>query len=272
MIKDLLFFRPSSLVRRPSGTYFLWIAACLAFLAGCATVYNPATGRQEHIFIDDAQEVQIGRSMAENIVTKEDRLLPDAAVQRRVNIIGQRIARASDRTGLVYHFGVLENEDLNAFALPGGYVYMYSGLYDRIDEGETAAILAHEVAHVAAKHSVKKMQSALGYNMLLAVALAGLGGRDPAVAQNIAAATNVVYDLLSKGYGRQDELLADKLAVRYMAAAGYDPHGLVRVLELLNTQKGPGGRIFEVLSTHPRMEERIRLAEEEIARLKGMAP
>ncbi len=250
----------------------LVLLALAVMLAGCATVYNPATQREEWIFIDDAQEVQIGRSMAEGIIKKEDRMLPDPAAQRRVNLIGQRIARVSDRTELVYHFSVLDNEDLNAFALPGGYVYIYSGLLSRLDEAQTAGILAHEVAHIAAKHSVKRMQSALGTQMLLAVALAGLGSKDPALAENVAGVSNVVYDLLSRGYSRQDELFADKLAVKYMKAAGYDPNAFVRALELLNTEKGPSGRVFEVLSTHPRMQERIRQAQEEIVRPDGPLP
>ncbi len=241
----------------------------VVLLAGCATVYNPATRREEWIFIDSAQEVQLGRSMAESIIKKENPLLPDPAQQRYVNTIGQRIARVSDRTELIYHFSVLDDEDLNAFALPGGYVYIYSGLLKRLDAEEAAGILAHEVAHIAAKHSVKRMQSALGYNVLLAVAAMGLGGKDPVVAENLTGVSNVVYDLLSRGYSRQDELQADKLAVRYMRAAGYDPRGLVRALELLDTQKGPGGRVFEVLSTHPRIQERIRQVKEEIARLEG---
>ena len=248
------------------------ILTAVVMLAGCATVYNPATRREEWVFIDDAQEVQVGRSMAENIIKKEDRLLADPVTQRRVSVIGQRVARVSDRTELVYHFAVLDNEDLNAFALPGGYVYITSGLLKKLDEDETAALLAHEVAHIAAKHAVKRMQSALGYNMLVAVALAGFGDKDPALAEKIAGVSGVVYDLLSRGYGRQDELFADALAVKYTKAAGYDPRGLVRTLELLDTQVGPGGRVFEVLSTHPRMKERIRRAEEEIAGLEGVAP
>ncbi len=244
----------------------------MVLLAGCATVYNPATQREEGIFIDSAQEVQVGRSMAENIITKEDRLLQDPVRQRYVNTIGGRVARVSDRPELVYRFFVLDNEDLNAFALPGGYVYIYSGLLKRLDDDATAAILAHEVAHVAARHSVKRMQSALGYNTLLAVAVAGLGGKDPAFAEKLVGVSDVVYDLLSRGYSRQDELLADRLAVKYLKAAGYDPHGLIRVLELLEAQKGPGGRVFEVLSTHPRLQERIRQVQEEIARPGGAGP
>jgi len=266
--------RPLGRGRQKSRWFFygLWTMVCgLLFLQGCATVYNPATRREEWIFIDSAQEVQIGRSMAENIIKQENRLLPDPAQQRRVSVIGQRIARASDRTELVYNFAVLDNEDLNAFALPGGYVYIYNGLLKKLDDDETAGILAHEVAHIAAKHSVKKMQSTLGYQMLVAVALVGLGDKDPAVAEDIAGASNVVYGLLSKGYSRQDEFQADSLAVKYLKAAGFDPQGLVRVLKVLDTEKGPSGRVFEVLSTHPRMKERIRKVAEEIAALTEVA-
>lgn len=98
----------------------------------------------------------------------------------------------------------------------------------------------------------------------MALALAGFNKNDPQLAQEISGATDVVYNLLSKGYSRQDEFLADKLAVKYILRAGYDPHSLVRILELLNKEKGPSGRIFEILSDHPRMEERIRKVKEEI--------
>ena len=233
-------------------------------LTGCATAYNPATQKKELIFIDSMQEVQIGRGISDNIIKNEIPPLNDAAKQLLVNKVGQRIAQVSDRRDIVYHFMVLDSRDLNAFALPGGYVYIYKGLLDRIDEQGLAAILAHEVGHVAARHSVKKMQSALGYNFLMALALAGFGKNDPQFAQEISGATDVVYGLLSRGYSRQDEFLADKLAVKYILRAGYDPHGLVRILELLNKEKGPSGRIFEILSGHPRMKERIRKVKEEI--------
>jgi predicted Zn-dependent protease len=233
-------------------------------LTGCATAYNPATQKKELIFIDSMQEVQIGRGISDNIIKNEISPVKDAAKQLFVNKIGQRIVQVSDRRDIVYHFMVLDSRDLNAFALPGGYVYIYKGLLDRIGEQELAAILAHEVGHVAAKHSVKKMQSALGYNFLMALALAGFGNNDPQLAQEISGATDAVYGLLSKGYSRQDEFLADKLAVKYTQLAGYDSYGLVRALELLNKEKGPSGRVFEILSDHPRMEERIRKVKEEI--------
>lgn len=251
--------------RKRSSFLVFFLVLCLT---GCATVYNPATHKNELILIQSAEEVQIGRSMSENIIKKDYRPLHEASQQLLVNRVGQRVARVSDRTELVYHFMVLDDPDFNAFALPGGYVYITSGLLNNVDEGGLAAILAHEVAHVAAKHSVKKMQSALGYNLLAGIALAGFGNKNPALAQEIAGISDTVYDLLSRGYGRQDELFADKLAVNYLRRAGYDPYALVRVLEFLNKENGPRGRVFEVLSTHPRMQERIRKIKEEIQQHK----
>lgn len=260
--------RPRSTVHSRQKRHFSFycglrtIVCGLYFLSGCATVYNPATGREEVILIDSAEEVQIGRSMSENIIKREIAPLRHPAKQLMANRVGQRIARSSDRTDIVYHFMVLDHPDLNAFALPGGYIYVYSGLLDRVDETMLAAILAHEIGHVAAKHSVKKMQSALGANVLIGIVAAGFGAKDQALADTIAGLSGTVYDLLSRGYSREDELFADKLAVIYLRRAGYDPGAMVRVLELLDREKGPGGRVFEVLSTHPRMSERIRKARE----------
>lgn len=257
---------PRALARE--GLHFLCslrIVACgLFFLTGCATVYNPATNRQEAIFIDSAQEVQIGRSMAQEIVAQQYAPWNDPAEQRRLNEAGNKIVGASDRRDIIYHFQILDSPDYNAFALPGGYVYMFRGLYEKLDEDERAAVLAHEIAHVAAKHSVKHMQSALGYQLLVGLVLVGLGQKDIHVTRQIAGVSNTVFDLLSRGYSRQDELQADALAVRYLARAGYDPGAMARVLEFLMKEEGPGGRMFEILSTHPRMEERIRKIREEI--------
>lgn len=241
---------------------------CGLLLCGCATVTNPATGRQELILIDSAQEVQIGRGMAQEVIQKEHKLLRDASKQLLVNKIGQRIVRVCDRQDIVYHFGVLDSPDFNAFALPGGYVYIYSGLLNRLSEEETAAVLAHEVGHVAARHSVKKMQSVLGYNLLMGIALVGFGAKNEALAQDIAGVSDVVFDLASRGFSREDEFLADELAVRYLHRAGYEPQAVARALEVLLKESGPGGRVFEILSTHPRMTERIRKAREEAAALK----
>lgn len=242
----------------------LVVLAFIVMTAGCATVHKPASQKQEPVLIGSMEEAQIGRGMAENIVKQKERPLGDPAKQLFLNRVGNKLFQVCDRKDIIYHFMILDDPDLNAFALPGGYVYITSGLFNRIDEPELAAVLAHEIGHVAAKHSVKKIQSVLGYDLLMGLALAGLGGKDPQLAQTISEVSDPVYDLLSRGYGREDELFADKLAVKYLRKAGYDPRGLVRVLEILNKEKGPRGRVFETLSDHPRMEERIKKAKEEI--------
>ncbi len=256
---------------------FLFICCLLSivcglvfFTAGCATTYNPATERQEYIFIDSRMEAQIGRGMSEDIIRKKEEPLNSPAKQLLLNRIGNRLVGVCDRKDIIYHFMILDNPDLNAFCLPGGYVYVYSGLFNRTDEAALAAILAHEIGHTAARHAVKKMQSALGFDVMMGLALFGLGQKNPELEKQIAWASDIVYDLLSRGYSREDELLADKLAVKYLRLAGYDPYGMIRVLELLKNQAGPGGRVFEVLSTHPRMEERIRKCREEIERPKNI--
>ncbi len=235
----------------------------LLSVTGCATVH-PAAQKKEIVLISSAEEVQVGRGMAANIVMKKTPPFGDAAKQRFINIVGQRVAQVSDRRDIIYHFMVLDSPDLNAFALPGGYIYVYKGLFDKLNEDELAALLAHEVGHVAVQHAVKKMQSFLGHDLLIGIALAGLDVRDPELERVISGVSGPVYDLLSRGYGRDDELLADKLGVKYLRLAHYDPRALVRVLELLQEEKVPGGRVFETLSDRSRMKERIRKVKEEI--------
>jgi predicted Zn-dependent protease len=269
-ISNLFRVSPACRTGRDFGLRILSLVSCLLFFSGCATVYNPATQKKELILIDSMQEVQLGRSMSEQIIKKDMPLFNDPVRQRAVKEVGLKIAQASDRRDIIYHFAVLDSPDLNAFALPGGYIYIYRGLLEKVDQSELAAILAHEVGHVAAKHSVKRLQAELGYELLVAIALAGFGNRNPALAENAANISKTVFSLLERGYSREDEFLADKLAVKYARLAGYDPNGVVRVLELLNKEQGPGGRVFEILSTHPKMEERIRKVKEEIGKPSGL--
>ncbi|MFH0877829.1 MAG: M48 family metalloprotease [Candidatus Omnitrophota bacterium] len=231
-----------------------------------------ALARVGSIAISSAEEVQIGRSMSDVVIKEEEKPLADPAKQRALNSIGNKIVGVSDRRDIVYHFMVLDNKDLNAFALPGGYIFVYRGLFDRLKESELAAVVAHEIAHAAAKHAVKRMQSALGYDVLLLLVSVGLGNKNPTLLSQISGVSNTVFGLLSRGYSREDELEADRLAVKYLMLAGVDPQGMVRALEFLLREKGPSGRVFEVLSTHPRMEERIKKVKEQIEKYKVNPP
>jgi predicted Zn-dependent protease len=247
-----------------STLYFL----LSTFLIGCTTIYNPATGKKEVLFIDTAQEVAIGKNVAREVAAQY-KVLEDESVQRHLQQIGRKIALVSDRRDLEYSFTVLDSKELNAFALPGGGVYINKGLLDLLDEDEIAACLGHEVGHIAARHSVKRIQGQMGYQLLLTLAIYGAGEKNRQAANTVAKGANSIFQLVLLGYSRQDELLADKLAVKYTHQAGYNPRGMVTALKKLYEQNKNKGlwRGPAVLRSHPYLEDRIRVAEAEVAAL-----
>lgn len=232
-------------------------ASVLAFsLCGCITEYNIATQQEELIYYSTEKEERLGASVAAAI-EKEYKLAEDPLVQERVRRIGERIAAVSDRKDIKYHFKVIDEDEVNAVSLPGGYVYCFSGLMEKIKtDDQLAAVLAHEVAHIAAKHSIKKLQAAMGYS-LLRVALAQAG--DANAAAGIDAAVNQAF----LGYSREDELQADTLGVKYTRLAGYDPDAALDVLEILEKEgrKRPAGS-KSYFRTHPYIPDRIRVVRQ----------
>lgn len=248
-------------VRLKKNSFLVWaIIFSNVLLGGCATVYNPATQRNEIILINTEEEVALGRDLDRQI-RKKFKVLQDLKRQGRLEEIGFRVANLSDRQDLRYSFNVIEDKDFNAFAIPGGYVYINSGLMDAANDNELACVLAHEIGHVAARHSVKKLQAAMGYQLLVGIAL-GISGQ-----QAIGQATGIIFNLISLGYSRQDELLADKLAVKYAKKSGFDPFGMVTFFRKLQKEaEGKGGSLqIELFSSHPDLEERIKNVEKEIA-------
>lgn len=236
------------------------LIALLFLLAGCATIYNPATQRNELILIDTASEISLGRDMDKQMQRKI-KLSSDLQLQTRLNTIGYKLAKSSDRQDLLYYFRVANDDELNAFALPGGFVYINSGLMQRATDNELAAVISHEIGHIAARHSVKKLQAALGYQIVINLAL-GISGN-----ASLGRAMDIVFNLVNLGYSRQDEFLADRLAVKYSKKAGFDPYGMVTFFRKLaeeQKKKGPNFRIV-FLSSHPPIQERIKNAETEIA-------
>ncbi len=251
----------SPLAPRPL-VFFLPVICCVCM--GCATTRPPAVpSGPEAVVVDSAEEVQVGRSMAQLIIAPRYAPWNNSVEQRRLNAIGRKIATASDRPGIVYHLQIFDSPDYDAFALPGGYVYLSRGLYQDLDADGRAAIVAHEIAHVAAHHAVKRMQSVLGDEVFVGLVLAGVGQKDPRVLRMVAGASDAVFDFLGRGYGRQDELEADALAVKYLARAGYDPYVLADTLEFLMKEKKKAGKVFEILNAPVRMSERIRKSRKE---------
>jgi len=241
---------------------FLIIPFFLFFLlAGCVTIYNPATQKKETLLIDTRSEVSLGRNM-DMQVQSQFQVLSDPWKQNRLDNIGQKIAAASDRQDLIYHFKIIKDAELNAFTIPGGYIYVNSGLMERASDDELACVIAHEIGHTAARHTVKKIQAILGYQIVMNIVMSANNNKSTIQAMDI------VFSLASLGYGRQDETLADKLAVKYARKAGFNPYGMVTFFEKLKKEAEEKGANFNLvfLSSHPPIDERIKNVKNEIAK------
>jgi len=228
----------------------------LISLCGCATMYNPATGRNEFILINSATEESIGKNVIPGFL-KEHPLSENNDLQLRVVRIGNKVVTASDRQDIQYKFSVLEDKELNAVTLPGGFIYINSGLANLLNDDELAFVLAHETGHVAARHIAKKLQSGMAYQLLLGIAFAGLGDEASAGSQQIVQGADTVYNLVSLSYSRKDEYEADRLAVRYAGRSGFDPYASISALEKIKQNEGPQWKILGYFRTHPYVDERI---------------
>jgi MAF protein len=232
---------------------------CFFLLSGCSTEYNIATGEQESFYYSTDREVNLGRSMSKEI-EKKFKLVQDPLIQKKVEDIGRKVASVSDRKDIDYTFKVIEDEEVNAVSLPGGFVYVNKGLVDKVkDDNELAGVLAHEVGHIVARHSIKKLQAIMGYSLFRIATIP--------VARNgqVTNAADIAFTELLLGYGREDELLADQLAARYSKSAGYDPHGMISFLEKLqeeNRRKPLMPKTY--FKTHPYPPDRIRVVKQEL--------
>lgn len=233
-------------------------------VTGCVTT-GPG-GQKSFVVISTDQEVSMGKEMDTELKTQE-KILGDSVWQAYLAGIGRRIVAVSDRRDLDYQFNVIESDQINAFAAPGGFVYFYTGILREIDnEAQLAAVMAHEISHVVARHGVKKLQTVLGVSVLLQIALGDAG-------QLTQQAVGIVLGLAINGYGRSMELEADRYGVAYMTTAGYHPRGAVEMFQKLAELSGGGHQnVFEkVSSTHPETAERIARINEQIAVMPASA-
>jgi predicted Zn-dependent protease len=230
--------------------------ASLLFLS-CATT-GPG-GRKSLILISTNEEISIGQKLAAQVDSTE-RVLPDNEVQDYVNGVGQRIAQVSDRKDLPFQFTVLDSKEINAFAAPGGYIYVYSGLLKILDdEAELAGVLSHEISHVVGRHGVKKLQQVLGVQVVLSIAL----GSSSQLSQNLVSTS---IGIILQGYSRDNEFEADQFGTFYMEKAGYNPEGMAELLGKLDKLSEKEPTFFEKLAaSHPPTKERIARVEKEIA-------
>lgn len=249
------------------------LAALLA-LAGCAS--NPATGEADFVLMSESREIEIGREMHEKLMASEA-VYDDEELQAYVNEIGQRIASKADRPQLNYTFTIIDSPDINAFALPGGFIYVNRGLIGYLQsEAQLAAVLAHEIGHVTARHGVRRDTAQKG---------AGIGTGILSVLSVLTTGTNVVGDVAGlyasaavMGYGREMELEADKFGAQYLYNSGYDPQAMVEVISVLKDHerfmrikaqdRGQKRQTYHgVFSSHPRNDRRLREIVGEAGRL-----
>ena len=246
---------------RRRGIVLLALAAlALPALAGCSR--NPVTGRSELLLVSESQEISMGQEAVPKFEQEFGGRVPNQLLQQYVQSVGKRVAAASDRP-MPYTYTLVASDVPNAFALPGGPVFITAGLMRRMtNEQQLAAVLGHETAHVAARHSAKGMQQQMG-----AAVLVELAGRivSPDKADAAQAAAKVVTSMATLRYSRKDEYEADQVGARYAARAGYNPWGMVELLTVLKglSEKEPG-TLSEMFMTHPLSSKRIEEARQTI--------
>lgn len=247
--------------RHPLSTTLLALAlAGAATLSSCAV--NPATGARQFTLYSEAQEIEMGREYDPQI-TAEMGLYPDEALQRYIQELGSRLAAHSERPNLPWTFRVLDDPVVNAFALPGGYIYVTRGILAHIgSEAELAGILGHEIGHVTARHSVGRMSTQQLAQLGLAIGTA-LRPDLEGIANVAGAGLQVAF----LKYGRDDERQADELGLRYMLRGNYDPREMPQVFDMLDrvTKDAGGGGTPEWLSTHPNPGNRRERMEQLVA-------
>lgn len=225
---------------------------------------NPVTGETQHIDISAEQEIALGLQAAPRMAQQHGGLHPDAQAQAQVKQVGNRIvqATAARQTPYQFEFHLLADpQTVNAFALPGGQVFITAALLSRLqNEDQLAGVLAHEIGHVVGRHSAEQMaKSKLTQGLTGAAVIATYDPQNPATQQGAAVAA-LVGQMVNMKYGRDDELESDELGVRFMSEAGYDPTALIEVMRILE-EAGGGARQPEFFSTHPSPDNRVARIE-----------
>ena len=227
---------------------------------------NPITGNTQHIAITREQEIALGLQSAPEMAKQFGGLDPDQSIQADVTAVGQGVVQRSiaGRTQYQFSFQVLRDpQTVNAFALPGGPIFITRGLLDRLEnEAQLAGVLGHEAGHVIARHSAEHIaKSQLAQGLVTAVGVAGSDGSGSNHAAQVAA---VVAQMVELRYSRGDELQADTLGVRLMSEAGYDPRALLEVMRILSESSGPN-RQPEFMNSHPDPGNRQGVIQQAIA-------
>jgi predicted Zn-dependent protease len=245
----------------------LSIAVTAAACAGAQRVQTETALAK--VLVSDAEAEKIGEQVHVELEKQGVRYVRDSTVTTYVEALGQKIfdLARDDRPGVDYHVHVIDDpKSVNAFATPGGHIYIYSGLLlAAANEAELAGVLGHETGHVAGRHVERAMVNAYGLQALSALAL----GENPSAAAAIAA--SLTGTGLLRAHSRSEEIEADEYGARYLSRLGYDPHAMITFFQKLQQSEGRSPRALGWLHTHPVTSERIENLQDYIARngLKG---
>ena len=247
----------------PMIIYQLFGLLILLSLNACAT--NPVTGKQNLVLLSEQNEIALGNQTNQEVL-KQYVIYDNPPLQNYVQRIGNKLAAQSHRSGLNYSFTVLDSKEVNAFALPGGYIYITRGLMAYLNsEAELAAVLGHEIGHVTARHSVRQYSANQITNLGVALGSIFIPGMNQATNQ----LAQMFGTALLRGYGREHELEADRLGAEYLARTNYDPQAMLDVISVLKDQEvferdrarieSREPRIYHgVFSSHPDNDTRLQ--------------
>jgi predicted Zn-dependent protease len=239
------------------------LAAGLTVASGCAT--NPATGEKEFSLMSEAQEIETGKQLDAE-VRREMGVYNDSQLQQYVDDIGQKLAKSSHRPNLPWHFTVVDQPAVNAFALPGGYIYITRGILAFLgNEAQLAGVLGHEIAHVTARHSAQQYSRATGASV--GVTLLSIFVPEARPFQGL---TETALGVLFLKYGRDAEDQADEFGAQYAAKSGWDPRGvagMLNTLARLDEASGSSRGVPNWLSTHPAPADRVERVSEIVQKL-----
>jgi len=257
----------------PNNSFLLVCPLLIVLLTGCTSVdYNILTGKENLTFISEEKEVKLGKKFSRQVEEQFD-VIKDPHLRDPVNKVGYNLAKSCDRKGIVYYFNIIDekkkeendNENPNAFALPGGYIYINKMLLDMLQgDDEIAAVLAHELSHIVLRHNILKLQESIGIQALMIIL--STNAPDARTAKD----SRIALILLSLDYSKEKEFEADRLALKYMQKAGYDPEAMITLLKKLQKYQFSSPIRQYYLKTHPYLDERIEQVQKELKTNKNI--
>jgi predicted Zn-dependent protease len=217
------------------------ILSVWALAAGCTT--NPVTGENQLMLVDEAWELQVGRQYSPEVQKQLGGRIANWQLQNYVTSVGQKITVVSHLPGLEFHYVAVNDESVNAMALLGGYVFITRGILEQLaSEAQLAGVLAHETAHVTARHAAASVSSQMGIDLALSAA-----GQN--ASSGVTEIARLGSGLIGLHYSREQEMQADMIGLEYMVKAGYSPYAMIETIEMLQRQNEL--RPIEFFSSHP---------------------